>query len=197
MVSVSHWDEMGTLVNLSTITKMELCLCDVSGKNTTKSPEITCHLDIGMSCSCRSLVGLWWSTFTHWHLRNLMTNWTTSCFMRTQNKSFFMSACVNNKFLYVTPWGWFFVYSLSQGCTFFLEISTVHLVQGHIPQTLVLFSSHFGASNLQISTIFKSLSNTHSLKVIPRDNKENIYNLLLSTSTTTFSFPLIHKILKI
>jgi hypothetical protein len=45
------------LVNLSTITRMALCLWDVSDNPTTKSIEMTSYLDIGTSCGCRRHVG--------------------------------------------------------------------------------------------------------------------------------------------
>ena len=49
---------------------------------------------------------------------------------------------VHNRVLYVTLRAWSFLYPLPYVCTFSLEISIVHMVQGNIPQTLVLSSTH-------------------------------------------------------
>ena len=69
------------LVSLSTITHIAMFFLWVRANPSAKSIDTESHIHSGIYNSCRGLVGLWCSIFTHWNVRYFATQSAISCFM--------------------------------------------------------------------------------------------------------------------
>lgn len=74
-----------------TTTQIELLTVDIHGNLTKTSIEMSSHFHFGIGSGCNSRVGLWCSTLTTLHTKNLFTYSTTSLFMPSHQKCCFKS----------------------------------------------------------------------------------------------------------